>query len=370
MNFTLYMPARVVSGPGAVLNNGPLIRELGTRALVVTGAHSAKQSGALDDYKTILEQQGMTYRIYDGIGPNPLIGACREAAVLAREMDAQMVIGLGGGSPLDAAKAVAVLAANPEISSHTLLEKKWVNPPLPVVATGTTSGTGSEVSSTSVLTWEDGRKRAVSHPDLYASLVLADPRYTITMSRSVTISTALDAFSHAAEGFLSPRCTDVPDWFARKALPLLWEGLGRLLDGKEIENGLRESLFYGSLWAGMVLNAVGTAFPHPFGYCLTEDYGIPHGRACAAFLPGLLEHAQANAPKRTEDLLAVLGCSLEESQARLGMMSETAGVRMSPETIDRYATRWEGLHNFHNVPGGYTVEEGKRLFLRLFGTKA
>lgn len=370
MDFTLYMPVRVISGPGAVLDNGPLIRAFGTRALVVTGAGSAKKSGVLDDYRKALEQQGIAYRVYDEIGPNPLIGSCRVAAALAQEMDAQMVIGLGGGSPLDAAKAIAALASNPELSSQKLLSKQWTNPPLPVIVTGTTSGTGSEVSSTSVLTWEDGRKRAISHPDLYASLVLADPRYTFTMSRGVTVSTALDAFSHAAEGFLSPRCTDAPDWFARKALPELWEGLGRLESGEEITVGLRESLFYGSLWAGMVLNAVGTAFPHPFGYILTEDYEIPHGRACAAFLPELIDCAQQNAPERTADLLSLLGCTRKEAQARLQSLSDTAAVHMTPEEIDRYSLRWEGLHNFDNVPGGYTPDEGRQLFLRLFGTKA
>lgn len=368
MDFTVFMPTRVLSGDGAVTNNGEELAKLGCQALVVTGARSAKESGVLGDYEGVLRQAGISYRIYDGITANPLYTSCREAARLAVEMGAQMIIGLGGGSPLDAAKAVAVLAANPELSARDLLQKRWGNKPLPIVLTGTTSGTGSEVSSTSVLTWEDGRKRAISHPDLYASLVLADPRYTSTMSWEVSVSTALDAFSHAAEGFLSPRCTDFPDWCARKAIPVLWKGLAGLEQSKEIGGALRESLFYGSLWAGMVLNAVGTAFPHPFGYILTEDYSIPHGRACAAFLPELLSCAQRSAPERLQELISLLGCTQREAQNRLRRLSSTEHVRMTAEQIAVYSARWEGLHNFSNVPGGYTVEEGKALFSKLFGT--
>lgn len=369
MDFTFYMPARVISGPGAVLENGGQIKKLGDRALLVTGAHSAQESGVLQDYEKVLKEQGISYEIFDQISANPLYTACRDAARQAIGMGADMIIGLGGGSPLDAAKAVAAIAANPDITPDELLQKSWKKKPLPVVVTGTTSGTGSEVSSTSVLTWEDGRKRAISHPDLYASLVLADPRYTFTMSWKVTVSTALDALSHAVEGFLSPRCTQIPQWCAQQAIPMIWKGLKELSRSKTVPQDLRDPLFYGSLWAGMVLNGVGTAFPHPFGYILTEDYSIPHGRACAAFLPALLERAGEYAPERVEELEQLLGCSQEEAVPLLHQLSDTHHIRMTQEKIEGYARRWENLHNFDNVPGGYSVQQGKQLFSRMFDIK-
>ena len=369
MDFTFYMPARVVSGPRAVLENGCQIRKMGTRALVLTGAHSAQESGVLEDYRQVLQEKGIVYEVFDGISANPLYVTCREAARQAVQMQADMIIGLGGGSPLDAAKAVAVMAANPAISPEKLLQKEWQKKPLPIVVTGTTAGTGSEVSSTSVLTWEDGRKRAISHPDLYADLVLADPRYTFTMSWGVTVSTALDALSHAVEGFLSPKCTQIPEWCARQAIPMIWKGLKELSQGETVPQHLREPLFYGSLWAGMVLNAVGTAFPHPFGYILTEDFSIPHGRACAAFLPALLERAGEYVPERLEGLLLLLGSSQQEAVCLLQQLSGTGNIRMARRQIEEYAHRWDNLHNFANVPGGYSAEQGKQLFSTLFDIK-
>lgn len=371
MDFTFYMPARVISGSRAVLENGCQIRKMGTRALVLTGAHSAQESGVLEDYRQVLQEQGIVYEVFDGISANPLYVTCREAARQAARMQADMVIGLGGGSPLDAAKAVAVMASNPELTPEQLLRKEWKRKPLPIVLTGTTAGTGSEVSSTSVLTWEDGRKRAISHPDLYADLVLADPQYTFTMSWGVTVSTALDALSHAVEGFLSPRCAQIPAWCARQAIPMIWQGLKELSqeEGETVPRHLREPLFYGSLWAGMVLNAVGTAFPHPFGYVLTEDFFIPHGRACAAFLPALLERAEEYAPERMEELTRLLDSSLEEAVRLLQKLSGTGWICMTQKQIEGYARRWKNLHNFTNVPGGYSEKQGERLFFALFDTK-
>ena len=150
---------------------------------------------------------------------------------------------------------------------------------------------------------------------------------------------------------------------------MIWKGLKELSQGETVPQHLREPLFYGSLWAGMVLNAVGTAFPHPFGYILTEDFSIPHGRACAAFLPALLERAGEYVPERLEGLLLLLGSSQQEAVCLLQQLSGTGNIRMARRQIEEYAHRWDNLHNFANVPGGYSAEQGKQLFSTLFDIK-
>lgn len=212
----------------------------------------------------------------------------------------------------------------------------------------------------------DRRKRSVTHPNCYAKLVFADPRYTYTVPYDTTVSAALDALSHAVEGWFSPGCGDVQSLFAEKAIPLLADGLAELaahpgtLPGAE----RRQALYYASLDAGMVLNATGTAFPHPFGYILTEDFGVPHGMACAVFLPALTKRAERAAPERAARLFDLFG-GRERYYGTLAALT-SVDVHMTEEQIEGYSARWPGLKNFARTPGGFTPEEGIALFRALF----
>ena len=204
MDFSFYMPARMLVGDGVVAQNAPLLAGLGTRCLLVTGKNSARISGALEDVTAALDSQGIPWQVFDGIGQNPLLSACHAAGRAAREFGADFLIGIGGGSPLDGAKAAAVYAANPELAPREIYGGHSV-PALPFALVGTTAGTGSEVTRVSVLSDDEtGRKRSISTPDLYARLSFGDPRrYTASLSRRFTISTALDAVAHAVESYFA-----------------------------------------------------------------------------------------------------------------------------------------------------------------------
>ena len=164
---------------------------LGSRCLIVTGRNSAKASGALDDCTAALDEHGVPWQVFDGIGQNPLLSSCHAAGTAARDFGADFLIGIGGGSPLDGVKAAAVYAANPELTPPDVYGG-WKNPALPFALIGTTAGTGSEVTRVSVLTHDGtGRKKSISGPDLYARISLGDPRrYTASLPRRFTISTA------------------------------------------------------------------------------------------------------------------------------------------------------------------------------------
>ena len=370
MDFNLSIPVKVISGSGVVKNNAPLLSALGRRCLIVTGGKSAVLSGALSDVSDALESQGVDYSVYSGVGPNPLLSACREAGRIAGDEGADFLIGIGGGSALDAAKAAAVFAANPDFAPTDIYTKprKAV---LPFVLIGTTAGTGSEVGKVSVLTNDEtGRKKSISGDDLYPVLTFADPRYTASMPFAVTVSTALDALSHASEGYFSSKCGDIPTLFAEKAVALIWEGLETLRATHEVPGpAMREQLYYGSLYAGITLAYCGTAFPHPLGYVLTENYGTPHGFACAAFLPAFLERAMRFMPARTERLRACMGTDLKGFAETVTDLTDLGGVRMTKAEIALQSERWSESvpNNFKFTPGGFTKEDAVQVLESVVG---
>ncbi len=361
-----YMPSNVFFGKRALLDNAAELLTLGKKCLVVTGGSSARISGALDDAESALKEKGIDYRIFSEIGPNPLLSVCHKAGKAASDMGADFIFGIGGGSVLDAAKAVAIYAANPHLKAEDIYNRSYDNSPLSVALVGTTSGTGSEVTGVSVLTNDmTGRKKSISGADCYAKLVFADPGYTASMPRKVAVSTGLDAFSHAVEGWFAPKMQESVKLFAIKGLPLIWNGLCRFANGDEYDEKLVSDMYYGSLHAGVVINTCGTAFPHPLGYVLTENYGVPHGQACAAFLPAFLERAEVYAPEKLRELEVLLKADKNEIVRVLKSLSVTNDIIISEEQANKYAKRWEDTvpKNFAASPGGLTPEEAARLLV-------
>ena len=141
--FSFYMPVNILGGKNALEKNKNIFSSLGQRCLMVTGKSSAEKSGALGDIKKIFDELGIEYEIFNKITENPLTTDCLAGGKAARDMKADFVVGIGGGSPLDAAKAVCVYAANPHIVDDGIYTQSVVHTPLPLVLTGTTAGTGS-----------------------------------------------------------------------------------------------------------------------------------------------------------------------------------------------------------------------------------
>ena len=146
MDFDIKIPVRVISGKDCLKNNALMLKAFGKKCIIVTGGKSALLSGALDDMKYALKECDIKYEIYDKIGPNPRIDHCHESGEIARKFGADFIVGIGGGSPLDAAKAVAVYATNPSFAMEDIFNfgENDRNKALPLVLVGTTAGTGSE----------------------------------------------------------------------------------------------------------------------------------------------------------------------------------------------------------------------------------
>lgn len=369
MDFNLNIPVKVISGKGCLKNNSHLLKDFGKRCVIVTGGKSALVSGALSDMKEALTSCGISYIIYDKIGPNPRLDHCHECAKKGREFGAEFVVGIGGGSPLDAAKAVAVYCTNPDFSMTDIYNITERNKALPVVLVGTTAGTGSEVGRVSVLTNpETGRKGSIAPDDCYPTLTFADSTYTCSMPYDVTVSTALDALAHAIEGYMSVKCTDIPTIFGEKAVELIWEGLKFLhREKKNPDEVMREKLYYGSLYAGITLAYCGTAFPHPLGYILTENYNVPHGKACTVFMSDFIRKSEQYEKEKTARIFGVMNTEKEEFLKIVNELTNLNGITMTEEEIEKYCVRFDTApNNFKFSPGGFTKQEAVEVFKRKF----
>ncbi len=369
MDFNFFSPINVRSGKNCVEKNSALFREFGEKCLIVTGGTSAKKSGALDDVVIALSTEDIDWLIYDKITENPRLDHCHEAGQLAYEERVDFIVGIGGGSPLDAAKAVAVYAANPSFTQKDIYSQAPRNKALPIIAVGTTAGTGSEVGRVSVLTDpETNRKKSIAPNDCHPSLTFADPKYTHSMPFAITASTALDALAHVLEGYMSVKCTDMPTLFGEKAIALIWEGLTYLYNTKALpDEALREKLYYGSLYAGLTLAYCGTAFPHPLGYVLTENYGIPHGKACAAFMGEFMEMAVQYTPERAEKALAIMNTDIGEFKKIIEELTNLPEIKMTEEEIQKHCERFNTAPaNFKFSPGGFSKEDAVKALKERF----
>ena len=369
MEFDFFMPVKTVSGPDAVLKNSELISGFGKRCLMVTGGSSARLSGALKDVQTVLKNERIGYRVFDGIGQNPLISDCHAAGEQAREFGADFIIGIGGGSPLDASKAVAIYAANSDLEPIDIYERQYDNDPLPVILIGTTAGTGSEVTSVAVLTVDEtGRKKSISGADCYAKIAFADPKYTYSVPFDVTVSTALDAFSHGVEAWFAPSCVGVLKCFAQKGIPMLWTAIKTLHETGEVPTAaVRQELYYGSLYAGLVINNCGTAFPHPLGYLLTENYDVPHGKACALFLPSFFDRAESHEADQLAELLTLLETDKDTLIQTVKELTGFSDINITAEQAAEFAERWaeDAPKNFTRSPGGLTAKDAEEILTKI-----
>ncbi len=334
--FIYEMPTKVYFGKECIAKSGACLQSLGTKAMLVTGRHSAKINGSQQAVTAQLEALGIPWILFDEVESNPSVATVRKAAVIGKAEKVDFVIAIGGGSPMDAGKCIALLCTN-DLDDTALFSGSYPNRPLPIVAVPTTAGTGSEVTKAAILTNPAaGTKQAVASPSLFPAVAFADPAFTDGLSQTVTIDTAIDALSHAVEGYLATTATPISDGWAEASIRKIgcqWKYLDQALD-----EAVREDLLYGSLLAGIVIAQTGTTLIHAMGYQLTYYKGLTHGRANAKLFPyfmQLMEQTQTELPKvqNVWSLLQVSGLGeFMEIMERLA----PASVAITDEEIEKF----------------------------------
>ena len=368
MNLNSFMPVKLITGRGCVRASAKELTKLGKVCMIVTGKSAARVSGALQDVTDTLESNGQTWALFDEIGPNPRLTDCMAAAEKAIEVRAEFIIGIGGGSALDAAKCIAVLAANLGMTQEQLYAFHWGKEPLKIVAVGTTAGTGSEVTKVSVITTPDGRKKSFHHEAVFPVLALGDPGYTMTLSPVVTRSTAVDVLAHCAESFFSRAANHHSRLFAAEGIRLLLAVLPVLeeKDFADLDYSVRETLYCASIYGGLAINGTGTCFPHTMGYLLTEAFGIPHGTACAVFQKAFYEYNKAVVPALAAEFLERTGCGEEEYFDLLERLTPPCPVTMTEADIAAAHSRWINNGSMAKCQGEFTPDMADAVLRRKF----
>lgn len=326
----LFMPVEVWEETDAVRHHQEAFQKAGRHALIVTGRHSSRKNGSLQDVLDVLSASDISYTLFDAVRENPSVDSVVDAAALGLREGADFVIGIGGGSPMDAAKAVALLMAHPGKDAAYLYEKGQDASHLPVILVPTTCGTGSEVTAVSVLTRKvDGHLVKGSIPyHIFADTALVDGKYLAFATSEILCNTAIDALCHLWESAVNHDASSYSMMFAEEGLRT-WAKNKDLLTGEpsSLSEDERLRLMHASALAGMAIAQTATAIPHALSYTLTADAGIAHGRATGYFQAGYL----AQADERTaEHLLQLAGfSSLKEyddfyhSVCRIGELPES-----------------------------------------------
>jgi alcohol dehydrogenase class IV len=277
MEFKYSMPTEVHFGEDVILKNKEIFRTIGSKALIVTGRSSAKKNGSYDDVKRALTETGVEYILFDEVEENPSLETIEKGSELGKINHVDFVIGIGGGSPLDAAKAMAVFIKNPDVNKDNIFSAGKLAS-IPVVAVPTTSGTGSEVTQYSIVTTHQEKTKKNLGQSIFPRIAFLDSRYTHNMPYDITVNTAIDAFTHLVEGYLNSNSTYMSDIYGEKGFELFKYCFENLVS-KDLNPEFRKMVMLASAMGGMQIAQTGTSLPHGMGYPLTYFKGLPHGLA-------------------------------------------------------------------------------------------
>lgn len=358
MSVKFFMPTRVLLDEDCVRKNAAIFKEFGKKALLVTGKHSAKANGSLQDVTDVLTAQGIAYVVFDKVEANPSIANVREGAAFAKENQVDFVIGIGGGSPMDASKAIALLACQ-DLSDDTLFTGPFTQDILPLVLLPTTAGTGSEVTQYSILTNDRAQsKTSIANPLIFPKVALIDAKYTEALPLRTTINTAIDALSHSIEGTLSKKTNVLVDALAKESIRLIALHFQDLLGG-QLDAKARADLIYASTLGGIVIAQTGTTAVHCMGYSLTYFHHIDHGRANGLLLPAFLAFLAKRQPEVIRSILDIMG--MESTAAFRDVIDRLLGEKESI-TKEEFQ-KFSGIAiKAKNIPGCLVVPTQEDLY--------
>ncbi len=313
VNFDYYMPVKLLFGAKKVLQIGKITKEYGSKALIVTGRNSTKKTGLLDKVRKCLEEEGIESAVFDKVESNPLITTVEEGAKFAKEQKCDVVIALGGGSSLDAGKAIAFLVENEGNISEYIFGKQGVGA-LPIIAITTTAGTGSEGDSLAVLTNpENNDKKSLKTPFIYPKVSIIDPELMTTLPKRIAASTCIDALCHAMEAYVAERSTPFSEIMALKAIELISENIEKVYkDSKDVEAWGAMAL--ANTLGGMVIDASGVALAHGLEHPVSGLLNVAHGEGLAAIIVNWAEFSYRSSMQKFSNIAKALGEDVEGLQ--------------------------------------------------------
>ena len=343
-NFTYFQPTEIHFGRGRLAEVGQGVARYGKRCLIVTVKSDKTFAPLFDRVKQYLKEAGVEYAHFDGVVPNPTTDSVTAGADLAKEFKADVLLGVGGGSSMDSAKAIAVEATHPGTAWDYLFFK---TPPtektLPIVVVSTTSGTGSQVTQVAVMTQTATKtKSAIYNSLVYPRLAIIDPELMKTVPPHVTASTGFDVFCHAFESFIHVGASSYTNMMALQAIQTVVKYLPTVVEvGDNLEG--REMMAWADTLAGLCIAQAGVTLPHGIGMTIGGQCPqVMHGETLALTYPEFTRFTYPYAVRQFAEMGRIFN-------AKLRAVSDEAAAEKSCEEVDKFLKKigmWLSLDKF------------------------
>lgn len=337
-------------GQGAVENVATEILARGFKKAVVVTDKGLVEFGVVDKVTRHLTKANIDFVIYDGIIPNPTIENVKDGVAFVKEAQADCLVAIGGGSPIDTAKAIGIIVTNPEFSDVISLEgvADTKNPCLPILAVPTTSGTAAEVTINYVITdKENNRKFVCVDPHDIPIVAFVDSDMMMGMPSALCAATGMDAMTHAIEGFITQGAWEMSDMLHIKAIEIIGRSLRDSVKGDQVA---REQMALGQYIAGMGFSNVGLGLVHGMAHPLSAWYNVPHGVACASLLPTVMKYNKDFTGEKYREIAIALGIANAATMSltdvrdaacdAIDQLSQDVGI---PATISELGVKKEDL---------------------------
>lgn len=327
MSFMLALPKISLHGAGAIGDMVKLVADKAWgKALIVTDGQLVKL-GLLDSLFTALKAHEMPYQLFDGVFPNPTEALVQEGFAAYQQADCDYLIAFGGGSPIDTAKAVKILTANPGPSTAYSGVGKVKNAGVPLVAINTTAGTAAEMTSNAVIIDSERQvKEVIIDANLIPDIAVDDASVMLAIPAAVTAATGMDALTHAVEAYVSVGAHPLTDANALEAIRLINQWLPiAVAEGDNLE--AREQMAYGQYLAGMAFNSAGLGLVHALAHQPGATHNLPHGVCNAILLPIIENFNRPHAVARFARIAQAMGVDTREMSEEESSQQAIAAIR-------------------------------------------
>ena len=321
---------RIVMGPGVIRQIGQEAKgQRAEKALIVTDK-GVVDAGLAGELQKSFDKAGIKHAVFDGVEPDPRYEIVAECLEMIHSEMPDLVIGFGGGSPMDIAKVAAVMATNEGPITKYFGIDLIPKPGLTTIMVPSTAGTGSEVTPIAILSDEGEKlKKGIVSAYLFPSVALLDPELTLGLPPRITAATGMDALIHAIEAYTSVNATGITDMLAFQAMDLLYHAIRTAYaNGKNLE--ARSKMMEGSLLAGMAFANAGVTAVHAFAYPIGAEFHIPHGVANTLMLPHVMRFNLLGNLEKFADMTEAFGFSTEH-------LDDLTAAERAVEAVERLA---------------------------------
>jgi len=365
-----YIPTKALFGAGTLSKTAEEVASLGLKSdrVAIVASSSAVSLGYADRLK---EQFCGEVALFSPVPPEPSVEDAEEIGQRVKEFNPTLIVAVGGGSALDVAKAVSVFVKlGGDLRDYLGAPDAIKERPVPIVAVPTTAGSGSEITPYAVLTDKKRlRKAPLISPYLFPALAVVDPELTLSLPRRATISSGVDALTHAVESFLSKRATPISRLYSLKAVELIFKFLPRAAgNGSDLE--ARSGVMYGSMLGGMAISLAGAGLVHSLSHVLGALKGVPHGIANGLFLVPVLRFYSLAVKSELEEMGRAIGLggdfrevlkAFEELLSELGVPSSLSLFSVREEEVSLFVEKIMEkrflLNHLPKIPEEREIEE-------------